>query len=486
MPGTGRGGKRGRGYNGGVEARLVEFARLLRHHGVRVSPAEVGEAVRAAALVGLEEREGFRAAARATMVKRASDVPVFDRLFDLYFSGLGRILEGLERGLLAALEESGLLEKDELEMIAATLSRLAGQLSPLARAVLAGDEAALSRLLRGAALDLDFSGLQSASQIGFYGRRLLSGAGGAGLPGDLSAIEKALRERGLDPAGLELVSERLARALRGVEDAARRYAELEQRARGERNRRDAFDARSFASLSREEMARTETAVRRLAERLKARLVKRERSRRRGTLNVRRTLRRNLGLGGLPLRLSFRQRRPERPDVVVLCDVSDSVRHVSRMMLLFLYTLQSLFTRVRSFVFVSDLGEVTAAFRREKDVARAVDLATASKVVSLYGNSNYGRALRTFQRDHLGAVTRRTTVIVIGDGRNNYNLPQAWVLDEVRRRARRLVWICPEERWAWGTGDSEMPLYAAHVDRVATVTRLADLEEVAEALVPRKG
>ncbi len=200
--------------------------------------------------------------------------------------------------------------------------------------------------------------------------------------------------------------------------------------------------------------------------------------------MRRTLRRNLGLGGLPARLSFRHRRPERPDVVVLCDVSESVRHVSRMMLLFLYTLQSLFTRVRSFVFVSDLGEVTAAFRREKDVARAVDLATASKVVSLYGNSNYGRAFRTFRRDHLGAVTRRTTVIVIGDGRNNYNLPQAEVLDEVRRRARRVVWICPEERWAWGTGDSEMPLYAAHVDRVATVTRLADLEEVAEALVPR--
>jgi uncharacterized protein with von Willebrand factor type A (vWA) domain len=467
-----------------VEARLVEFARLLRQHGVRVSPAEVGEAAQAAALVGLSEREAFRAAARATLVKRASDVPLFDRLFDLYFSGLGRILEGLERGLLAELEASGLLEKDDLEAVAATLSRLEGELSSLARALLAGDGAAVARLLRGAALDLDFSGLRSPSQIGFFGRRLLSGAGGVALAGDLAAIERALRERGLDPAGLELVSERLARARRGIEDAARRYAEVEQRARGERDRREVFDARSLASLSREEMARTETAVRRLAERLKARLAKQERSRRRGALHVRRTLRRNLGLGGLPARLSFRQRRPERPDVVVLCDVSDSVRHVSRMMLLFLHTLQSLFTRVRSFVFVSDLGEVTAAFRREKDVARAVDLATAGRVVSLYGNSNYGRALATFRRDHLGAVSRRTTVIVIGDGRNNYNLPRVEVLDEVRRRARRLLWICPEERWAWGTGDSEMPLYAAHVDRVATVTRLADLEEVAGALVPR--
>jgi uncharacterized protein with von Willebrand factor type A (vWA) domain len=468
-----------------VEARLVEFARLLRQGGVRTSPAEVADAVRAASLVGLAERPAFRAAAQATLVKRAADVPVFDRLFELFFSGLGRILEGLEDGLLAGLSASGLLEDDELEMVAAALARLLGQMSPLARAAFEGDAALVSRLLRGAALALDFSGLQSPAQVGFYGRRLLSGAGGTAMAADLAALEAALRERGLDAAALELVSERLARALRGVEEAARRYAELEQRARGERNRRDAFGAGSLSSLSREEIVRTESAVRRLAERLKARLAKRERSRRRGALSVRRTLRRNMGLGGVPARLAFRQRRPERPDVVVLCDVSDSVRHVSRLMLLFLYTLQNLFTRVRSFVFVSDLGEVTEAFRRDRDVSRAVDLATAGKVVSLYGNSNYGRALRIFHRDHMGAVSRRTTVIVIGDGRNNYNVPHAWVLREVKRKAKRLVWICPEERWAWGTGDSEMRLYAAQVDRVATVTRLADLEEVAGELIPRR-
>jgi uncharacterized protein with von Willebrand factor type A (vWA) domain len=171
-------------------------------------------------------------------------------------------------------------------------------------------------------------------------------------------------------------------------------------------------------------------------------------------------------------------------VVVLCDVSDSVRHVSRLMLVFVYTLQALFTRVRSFVFVSDVGEVTEAFRRERDVARAADLATAGQVVSLSGNSNYGRALVTFHAHHLAAVTRRTTVLVIGDGRSNYHPPQAWVLDDLRRRARRVLWICPEERWAWGQGDSEMPLYAAKVERVATVTTLADLEGLAEALLPR--
>jgi uncharacterized protein len=467
-----------------VESRLVEFAGLLRANGIRVSPTEVADATVAAALVGVADRAALHGTLRATLVKRAADVATFDGLFDLYFSGLGRVLEGVERGLLAELDEAKLLEGDELEMIARTLAELSAELSPLAKAALAGDRALLARLLRGAALQLDFAFLASSAQVAFYGRRILAAAGGGAMERDLEKLEAALRARGLDPAKLTLVAERLGAALRGVEEAARRFAEVEQRARTARRGVDAIAGRSFAALSRDEIARTETAVRRLAERLKARLVRRERSRRRGALAVRRTIRKNLGLGGFPARLLFRQRRPERPDVVVLCDVSESVRHVTRLMLLFLYTLQGLFTRVRTFVFVSDLAEVTDVLKAERDPARAADLATAGRVVSLAGNSNYGRALRTFHRDFRAAVTRRTTVIVIGDGRNNYNAPESWVLDELRRKARRLVWICPEAKWGWGSGDSEMPLYAAQCDRVASVTSLAELEDVAETLVPR--
>jgi hypothetical protein len=260
-------------------------------------------------------------------------------------------------------------------------------------------------------------------------------------------------------------------------------AELEVGARALRRSTEKLASRP-TPLSREEVVRTETAVRRLADRLKARLVRRERSRRRGALAARRTLRKNLALGGFPARLVFRQRRPERPDVVVLCDVSESVRHVTRLMLLFLYTLQSLFTRVRTFVFVSELAEVTERLRAERDPSRAADLAVAARAVSLAANSNYGRALRTFHRDFLGAVGRRTTVIVVGDGRSNYNPPEAWVLEELRRRARRVLWICPEQRTRWGSGDSEMLLYARRCDRVATLETLEDLEGLADVLVPR--
>jgi hypothetical protein len=471
-------------YTPAVEARLVEFARLLRAGGVRASPAEVTEAARAAVLVGVGERAAFRAALRSTLVKKAADVPIFDQLFDLYFSGAGRALEAVDRALLEEIERSAVLEGADLEAAAEAVRGALPRLSPLARAALSGDRGTLSRLFQEAAFRLDFSGLVMAAQVSFYARRLLAGAGGGTISHDREDLAVALGAAGLSRQALSWVSGRVDAALEAVEEAARRWVELEAKARGLGRRRAGLPlARTPISLAERE--RVETAVRRLAQRLKERLVRREKARRRGALHVRRTLRRNMGLGGFPARLSFKRRHRERPDVVVLCDVSDSVRHVSRLMLLFLYSLQEIFTRVRSFVFVSEVGEVTEVFRRERDPAVAADLATAGRVVSLAGNSNYGRALRRFHDLHRGAVGRRTTVIVIGDGRTNYFPPEAWVLRELSLRARRLVWICPEERWAWGSGDSEMPIYAREVDRVASATTLADLEAVADALIPRE-
>jgi uncharacterized protein with von Willebrand factor type A (vWA) domain len=460
-----------------VDARLVELGTLLRANGVRLSPAELADAVRAAAAVGLADRATFRAALRATLAKSSRDAAVFEACFELWAGALGRAVAGAERGLLGWLRGAGLAAAD-LEVVAAALGALLGGMSPAGRAALAGEPGLLARLLAEAAAAVE--GAASPDGAAFAARRLAAAAGAAGAAEDAAALAAALRERGLPPATLATVDAGLRAALARIDDAARLLAEAHAVARAVPDGAPSLGR----AASPEERARAEAAVRRLAERLRTRLVRRERSRRRGPLAFRRTLRASLGAGGVPAHLVFRTRRPERPEVMVLCDLSDSVRHVTRLMLLFLFTLQALFSRVRSFVFVADLAEVTATLAGETDPARAADLVVAARVVPLSANSDYGRALRTFAREHLPAVGRRTTVVVIGDGRSNLHPPEAWVLDEIRRRARRLLWICPERRLSWGRGDSEMPAYAARCDRVATVATLEELEDLAEALVPR--
>src|SRR6266852_4399794 len=424
-----------------MDARIVEFAEVLRQNGVRVGTSEVVDATQAVAQLGLERRDVFRSALRSTLVKRGADTEVFDRAFEFFFLGATKTLEGLDTSLLQALEAEGLLEGDELAMVVASLRQLAAQLSPLAQAALQGDRAWA----------------------------------------DLKQIEAELKARGISAAGLQLVSQRLSQAMRKVEGAARREVEREVRARMAK-RGSAILDRPLHTLSVAEVERMKEAVRRLAQKLKSRLIRRARSSRRGVLHVRRTLRRNLTWGAIPMIPSFRRRKPERPEVWVVCDVSDSVRNVSRMMLLFTYTLQSLFRRVRSLVFVSDLGEVTPWFRELK-VNDAIDLATAGKAVSLHANSNYGRALGQLARDYLGAINRRTTVLIIGDGRNNYHPNNAWVLDEIRRKARRLIWICSESRRAWGLGDSEMLTYSGACHQGVVVETFSDLAQVADQLLP---
>jgi len=464
-----------------VEARIVEFAEVLRQNGVRVSTAEVVDATQATSLVGVKDRDLFRSVLRSTLVKRDLDLESFDRAFDFFFTGAARTFEALDESLLKQLEEQGLLEGDELQMVVATVNRLFNQLSPLAQAALQNDRARLAQLFRAATLQLDLSRLETPMQAGFFSRRLLAGAGAERARSDLQAMEQELQARGLSPEGLEVVSRQLASALRKVEDAARREVDRQVRARLKRSSGGLAD-RPFHALSRAEVERAEAAVRKLAERLKTRLVRKQRSTRRGALNVRRTLRRNMPWGGIPMVPLFRSRRPERPEVVVLCDVSDSVRNASRMMLLFTYTLQSLFVRVRSFVFVSEVGEVTKLFK-DAEPEEAIDLATAGKAVSLHSNSNYGRALANFTRDELGSLGRRTTLMVIGDGRNNYNPSNVWALKDLKRKVKRLIWITPEDRRSWGFGDSEMHAYSRAVHQTVVVQSLADLERLADQLVP---
>src|SRR5690606_27805042 len=206
-----------------LEARLVEFAELLRQGGVRVSPGEVEDAALALREVGLEPREVVHAALSSTLVKRSRDRETFDRVFDLFFSPSHGFAQELDRSLSRRIEEEGLLEGEERQRLVAELAKLAQGMSPFSRALLAGDGAALASLFRGAAFQFDFSRAGSSLEAGFFARRLLSAAGATGARAELEALERKLGDRGFSEGATGLVSRELSAKLRAVEEAAREY-----------------------------------------------------------------------------------------------------------------------------------------------------------------------------------------------------------------------------------------------------------------------
>jgi uncharacterized protein with von Willebrand factor type A (vWA) domain len=439
-----------------MDTKIIEFAGLLRQNGIRVSFAESLDTFRALDLVGLRSRATVKDSLRATLVKRAVDLPAYDALFDLYFSGIGEIVKRSEAASMEALE-----------MTPAEFQALLDE---------------LEKLLREQGIELSELS-ERAFQEGQYAQGMQQALGMGDLARELQTISEAIAGMG-SPRGEEM-RRFVDRRLQELQEMIRRFVrrELEQQDVTQRDnlRMQALAEKSFYYLSEDEIRRMKEAVTKLAQRLKNVLAVKRRHARRGKFDVKATLRRNLQYGGVPFKIQFDERKRVKPQVVVLCDVSDSVRNVSRFMLQFVYSLQDLYSKVRSFIFVADIGEITKLFE-ENEIHQAIDQAIRGNVINVYAHSDFGRAFRLFHRDHLAAITRHTTVIVLGDARNNYNLAHEWVLKEIKQRAKQLIWLNPENKMTWGFGDSEMDRYLPHCDVVEECRNLNQLYKVIDRLV----
>ena len=250
----------------------------------------------------------------------------------------------------------------------------------------------------------------------------------------------------------------------------------------EKFRREMLTEKSFYHLTEAEIQQMREVVHRLAQRIKNILSIRRKRLRKGKLDLHTTLRRNMARGGIPFDVVFKQRRKERPKLVVICDVSSSVANVSRFMLQFCYELQEAFTKIRSFVFVAELGEVTPIFTG-RDVNKAIEEALdGGDVINVYTRSNFGFAFHHFWKNHLSAIDNKTTVLILGDARNNYNDPKAWCLRDIHNKAKNVVWLNPESPSAWGFGDSVMDRYMPHCDVVEECRNLRQLTRVVDQIV----
>ncbi|GAA1227380.1 VWA domain-containing protein [Prauserella halophila] len=467
-----------------VAGRLVTFAHALREHGIAVGTGETVDAAAAAEAVGFADRERLREALSASVLRGAAQRPVFDGVFDLYFPAAHGTSE-------TTVDEP------------ATPAQLRDQLLD---ALVSGDDARV-RALAATGIDL-FGGYGAAGQSGQGGQGAPGGEGGQGGEGAqgnagaaggsgsaaprlsgwsayqaLSEVRpQALRARlrdairearddGLDGASAEALADREATA--GIAaftdhvraEARRRTAELRGRDRvAQYAVAPQTDLVSFTSATAEQFADMRRAAAPLSRKLATRLAARRRRATRGRIDLRRTVRRSLGTGGVPMRPVMRRRRPGRPELVLLCDLSGSVAGFAQFTLLLTQALSDQFSKVRSFAFVSRTDEITELVRAGRDepehlAERIVSEAALTKVGM---SSDYDGALQTFADGWGDVLGPRTSVLVLGDGRTNGAPPNLTALREIAGRARHVYWLNPERESSWGTGDSEAYRYAREV------------------------
>ncbi|WP_330260483.1 VWA domain-containing protein [Streptomyces murinus] len=424
--------------------RITGLVGALRAHGVRIGTGETVDAARAAEALGLGDRELLREGLAATLLHGPAQRAVFDPVFDLYFP----------RGVGAP--DAGPADRESLR-------------DRLAEALAADDRALMAQLAAQAVDGLGgygsspgsdgWSAYQTLERLRpqtLLARVRAEVRAGAGIGGDFA-------DRLLDDEIRRRIEE--FRRLVGAE-ARRRVAE--RRGRDEiarRGVRPTADRVDFLFASRDQLAELRRAVQPLARKLATRLAARRRRAARGTVDLRRTLRSSLSTGGVPMRPVLRRRRPVRPELVLLCDVSGSVSGFSDFTMLLVQALHDQFSKVRVFAFVNRLDEVTGLLDHgradpEGLGARIRDEAT---LTGWHGSSDYGMALGEFTERYGAAVGPRTTVFVLGDARTNQSDPNLPAVREIARRARRVYWLNPEPAGQWGTGDSAAPAYADLVE-----------------------
>ncbi len=458
-----------------MEERVLDFINGLRGRGVSVSTAESIDAMGAISLVGMEDPGPFKAALRAAVVKRSKDNPVFEELFPLYFYGLEGSGEAqkLQDELMERLEEEmrGLAQDTEM--------------NPMLALLLAGRSGEWETFIRMAAGEVGTAQLATRMQIGMYTRRIYDVFDWEEMEEELRELLEHLREEGWDEEDLLRIEEAFFANRDALRKQVRRYVEREQARNADKvpssERVERLMNRPLSGLDGLELREMRKAVDVLARKLRNKINLREKQLKRGKLDVKATLRKNMQHGGVPFELKLKHKRIEKAEVMVLCDISSSVARVSQFMLQFVYTIQDCLAMVRSFVFVDELGEVTEFFRDE-DIQKGVSRALSEAEISYNARSDFGEVFRMFCDLYLQDVGYRTYIIIIGDARNNYNDPAVHALEKMRDRAKGIIWLNPETKPFWDTGDSVMGEYIPFCKEARVCRTLKDLEDTVSSLL----
>jgi uncharacterized protein len=481
----------------GLLETLEGFVAELRSAGIPVSLTENLDAVEALRHIPLESRTAFKSALGATLIKNDAHWRSFETIFDVYFALRG---PEYQLGDNPELDEAQELVRDLMGpgdgagsggvegLSAAQLAEL------LYRALMDNDRALVAAIARAAVTR--YAGMEPGRPVGgtYYLYRTLRQLDLDGVLARMLEAAQAPAEGDDDePAGGDELSRRLDREeYESRLESLRREVEAEIRRRLVADRGAEAVAKSlrkplpedidFMHASRDELIALRRAMVPLTRKLAARLARKRRHGRKGPLDFRSTVRHSLSYGGVPAEPRFKSPRPSKPEIMVVADISGSVAAFARFTLQMVYALSSQFSRVRSFVFIDGLDEVTEYFKGTDDIGEAISRVNAeADVIWVDGHSDYGHAFEVFWQTYGPQVDSKTTVLLLGDARNNYHASQAWVLAELHRKARHVYWLNPEPRSYWDTGDSIVGQYALHCDGVWECRNLKQLERFVEHL-----
>jgi uncharacterized protein len=457
-----------------MDKRVVEFIRTLRAAGVRISVAESADAMDAMDQIGLSEREFFRHALKTTLVKERSDEPTFEHFFPLFF----------DTGAPPMFDMNQELSPEQKDMLQQALQSMMGNMQALQQLI--------EQMMRGQQLSQEqldqlgqMVGLPDANsqyQDSYYQRMMQRAMGMQQLEELLEQLREQLEAMGMSEEAIEQIMEMMEANKNALSEQIQKYVGSSiAKNMAEQPRPEQPDLMNtpFQYLSSEDVDQLRDEVKRLAARLRSRAALRQKRAKDGNPDPKGTIRNNLRYGGVPLEIKYRHRHV-KPRLVLICDISTSMRYCSEFMLTLLYELQDQVSKTRSFIFIDDMHEISDFFKEERPQEAVQNVLNTHRPGSY--NTNLGQSLQTFFDVKLDSVDTRTTVIILGDGRNNFNDPRLDLANDLRRRSRRLMWFNPEPETQWGTGDSDMLQYAPISTGVFQVRNLAQLVDAIDRII----
>lgn len=435
---------------------ILDFCYNLRNAGVRISVLETIDAITAIKHIGYSDKESFKYALSTALVKSEEDILIFDKQFESFFN--------------VKLFDMGYSEEN-----VGVVKALDKEWDDLTESIINKDDRQFLELFNKAIDSSRLDEMQYRTQQGMYVQKIMDQIGVKNLEEDIVFLSES------KIPGTESMVSALEKKKRDLQEFTEAYVKSQYELRESKRNKNALENRlqdtRFAELKEHEMEAMKVIINRFVKKIYSRYSKRKRNYKKGFLDIKKTLRKNSSNDGMLFDIQWRFKKINRPDIFVICDISNSVRYASHFMLLFLYSLNETLLKIRSFVMCSDLVEVSHVFK-EYEVEEALDrIYSGEDLDILLGYTDYGESFKDFKEICGKSINKKSTIIILGDARNNDTNPHIEILKEIKDKCKTLIWLNPEKKLLWGTSDSEMDRYLPYCDIAEECNTIGQLNKI---------